>query len=300
MKLETSDFFLLCQSAISAAFQAGQIISKQSAESIITQRKKGGSSLASQVVTKVDFLCQQIILQVLMPTCERYELGMLTEESVDDLSRLQKDYFWCIDPLDGTLPFIEQTSGYAVSIALVARDGLAQIGVVYDPVTATLYHAISGMGAFRNGSLWKIEESPVVSGQSIALITDRSFKQHPFFSEVLAELKNMAIKRGYDGLETTLYGGAVMNACWVLENRPACYFKFPKTEEGGGSLWDYAATTCLFIEAGGVVNDIDGASLDLNRADSCFMNHRGVLYSSDQSLAGFVMELHKRLPLISV
>ena len=59
----------------------------------------------------------------------------------------------------------------------------------------------------------------------------------------------------------------------VLENLPACYYKYPKLEEGGGSLWDFAA------------RDFYGKPLDLNCADSTFMNHRGVIFALDQSLA---------------
>jgi myo-inositol-1(or 4)-monophosphatase len=108
--------------------------------------KNGGASLAAQVVTEVDHLSQDIILKTLHPSCLIYDLALLSEESPDDNQRLQKDYFWCIDPLDGTLPFIESVPGYSVSIALVSREGQSMLGVVYDPVTQTLYHAIQGQG----------------------------------------------------------------------------------------------------------------------------------------------------------
>ena len=54
------------------------------------------------------------------------------------IKRLELNYFWCIDPLDGTLPFIEGKVGYAVSIGLVSRDGTPLIGVVCDPYHQTL------------------------------------------------------------------------------------------------------------------------------------------------------------------
>ena len=50
-----------------------------------------------------------------------YDLALLTEESEDDRSCFEKDYFWCIDPLDGTLPFTRNEAGYSVSIGLVAE-----------------------------------------------------------------------------------------------------------------------------------------------------------------------------------
>jgi len=82
-----------------------------------------------------------------------------------------------------------------------------------------------------------------------------------------------------------------MNAIWVLENAPACYFKFPKPENGGGSLWDFAATACIFREVGAIASDIYGAPLDLNRPDSTFMNHRGILFTADHESAQRIIDL---------
>ncbi|NOR80922.1 MAG: inositol monophosphatase [Methyloprofundus sp.] len=298
MKLCASDLFLLSQCAISAAYQAGCIITKHACYPVSVNSKKGGSSLASQMVTEVDYLCQDIILQALMPTCAVYDLALLTEESPDSLARLEKDFFWCIDPLDGTLPFIESTPGYAVSIALVARDGTPYIGVVYDPLEKTLYHAVKGCGAFRNGNPWILGHVLAAHEHFLTFITDRSFAKHSLFLAVLTELKSISTAMGYAGVKTILHGGAAMNACWALENSPACYFKFPKPEEGGGSLWDYAATACLFTEVGAVVSDIEGKSLDLNRSDSTFMNHRGVLYASDQGIAREIISIFQAIKVL--
>jgi 3'-phosphoadenosine 5'-phosphosulfate (PAPS) 3'-phosphatase len=88
-----------------------------------------------------------------------------------------------------------------------------------------------------------------------------------------------------------------MNACWVLEKQPACYFKFPKPELGGGSLWDFAATACIFQEAGALVSDINGNTLELNRHDSTFMNHQGALYSSHAVLAEKIIKLYDKLKI---
>ena len=92
MKLDTDDLLLLSQLAISAAYQAGEIISKSNNHSIKVNTKTGGSSLASMVVTEVDLLCQNIILQTLATSCKTYDLAILTEETPDSLERLQKDF----------------------------------------------------------------------------------------------------------------------------------------------------------------------------------------------------------------
>jgi 3'-phosphoadenosine 5'-phosphosulfate (PAPS) 3'-phosphatase len=87
-----------------------------------------------------------------------------------------------------------------------------------------------------------------------------------------------------------------MNAIEVLENPPACYFKFPKPQQGGGSLWDFAATAAIFNECGASARDFDGQSLELNRAESTFMNHRGVLFATDAALAE---EIQGLLPIVA-
>jgi 3'(2'), 5'-bisphosphate nucleotidase/myo-inositol-1(or 4)-monophosphatase len=300
MKLSSNNLFLLSQCAISAAYQAGQIISSYSDRSVSVKKKQGGNTLASQVVTEVDHLSQDCILQTLLPTCDMFDLALLSEEIPDNRDRLEKDFFWCIDPLDGTLPFIQSTPGYSVSIALVASDGTPVIGVIYDPVERTLYQAVKGCGAFRNGKPLILELTSVTSEQALTWVVDQSFEQHPLFSTVKMELENIANQMGYTGLTTVLQGGAAMNACWVLEKQPACYFKFPKTELGGGSLWDFAATACIFQEAGALVSDIHGTPLDLNRQDSTFMNHQGALYSSHALLAERVIGLYNKLKVNSL
>lgn len=122
MQLTPQDLKQLADLACDAAREAGVLIARYSEREVAVQHKAGGDSLASQVVTEVDELSQVIVLRQLEPTLERYELALLSEESPDDGRRLQRDYFWCIDPLDGTLPFTRRIPGYSVAIALVARD----------------------------------------------------------------------------------------------------------------------------------------------------------------------------------
>lgn len=297
MKLSSTHLFLLSQCAISAAYQAGKIISNYSDRSVTVKTKEAGDTLASQVVTEVDHLSQACILQTILPTCDMFDLALLSEEIPDNRKRLEKDFFWCIDPLDGTLPFLQSTPGYSVSIALVARDGTPVIGVIYDPVESTLYHAVKDCGAFRNAKPLTPELASAGTEQALTWVADQSFEQHPIFSTVMTELEKIAKQMGYIGITTLVQGGAAMNACWVLENQPACYFKFPKSQLGGGSLWDFAATACIFHEAGALVCDIKGNALDLNRHDSTFMNHLGALYCSHALLAKRIIGLCDRLKI---
>ncbi len=280
MKLSTADLRQLADIAILAASEAGEMIAGSRPGEI--RHKAGGASLASQVVTEIDRRSEDIIVDKLTPTLKRFELGLLTEEQDDDGGRLTADYFWSIDPLDGTLPFIEGSSGYAVSIALVGVDGVPTIGVIYDPVEATVWHAISGVGAFRDRRPWSTEPQP--KGEVLSVFADRSFLASGDHDVVVGALGKIAQDMGLAGLRLHTTGGAVMNALGVLACPPACYFKHPGPT-GGGSLWDFAAAACLCLEIGAVATDIHGGPLDLNRSDSSFMNHRGVLFATDEALA---------------
>lgn len=277
----------LTEIAVYAAKKAGGVITDFSKQEIEVEHKDGGHTYASQVVTEVDRKAQDTILGTLNPSLNEYDFALLTEESEDDLSRFENEYFWCIDPLDGTLPFTRKEPGYSVSIALVARDGSPQIGVVYDPVHDTLWQATKGLGVKRNDRPWKMQPK----GEELVFTYDRSFEDHPNRLRVVKELEKYAGSVGLQGVVATQYGGAVINACHVLEHAPGCHFKFAKPEEGGGSIWDYAATACLFEQAGAFVSDVHGEPLDLNRPDSTFMNHRGAVYATDRLLAAKIQQI---------
>jgi len=287
MKLSGTELAELANLAIDAATAAGEMIARSRPKLI--EHKSSGGSLASQVVTEVDRRSEAIILQTLNPTLRRFELGLLTEEQPDDGGRFRTNYFWCIDPIDGTLPFIEGTPGYAVAIALVRGDGAPTIGVVYDPVGETVVHAIAGAGVFRNGRPWDLQSS---SGAALSLFTDKSFLSSEGRDQITTALEEVARDMGLTGLHVDASAGAVMNACKVLANPRACYVKLPK-QNGGGSLWDYAATACIFSEAGAVATDIYGQCFDLNRADSTFMCHRGILFATDETLAQRIRTLFR-------
>ena len=290
MILSSSDLNILCQTAISAAQMAGELIRTYADKDVEVNNKEAADSLASQVVTEVDIQAQDIILKILAPTLQKYDLALLTEESIDDKSRFEKDYFWCIDPMDGTLAFTEKTPGYAVSIALVSKKGESVLGVVFDPITQILYHAVKGMGAFKNGQVWKPDLDKLES-KEFTLYIDRSFEIHTHYQLVMDDIKTLILQLGYEKLQVETAAGAVLNACWVIDRAPGCYFKIPKPQTGGGSLWDFAATACIATEAGGYAKSLDGSPLDLNRTDSTFMNHKGALYASDNTVAQAFKEL---------
>ena len=284
MNLNNIQLNELCELAKKAALSAGSIIRNADRSKLEVDKKEGGENLASQVVTEIDHQAQNTILDILNPSLEKYDLGLLAEESNDDGSRFSKDYFWCIDPLDGTLAFSRDEDGYSVSIALVRADGKSVIGVVYNPRTDVLYHAILNDGAYKNDETFKVQEN----GTELTLLYDQSFLKIPHYDSEISKLKKIGNELGLNSLKHHHLGGAVMNGISTIELAPAIYYKHPKAELGGGSIWDFAASSVIQSEAGGYNSNFHGSALDLNRKDSTFMNHAGVFFSSNEKLFSLI------------
>ncbi len=266
----------LCDIAFYAARAAANLIHEHSQSKLKVNRKQGGDTYASQVITELDLACEALIIDQLKDSCAKHDIAILSEEMEDDGSRFERDYFWCIDPMDGTLPFINGYPGYAVSIALVAADGIPHIGVVCDPSTDTIYHAIRGVGAYKNGELWSINHENLY----LTYVTDKSLPNTPKSTEIIELIMREVDQLGLSEYRVLSGAGAVMNAIRVLEHGPAFMLKMPKTTLGGGCIWDYAATACIYHEMDRVATDFHGEALDLNKEDGPYMNSKGIYFKN--------------------
>ena len=284
MSLSSKQINILLEIAKDAAKSASKIISNSMNKNIQTKLKDGGENYASQVVTEIDHKAQEAIFEIITPSLKDFNLGLLSEESPDDNSRFERDFFWCIDPLDGTLAFSKGEDGYSCSIALVSQNGEPIIGVVANPQDDSLYTAIKGEGALKNDSKFLISSQ----SDNLTLLYDQSYLNHPNFDEHIKKIeKEISLHNLKDVFQLKL-GGAVMNAISTIERAPAIYYKLPKEAKGGGSLWDYAASSLIQREAGGYNSNYFGKPLDLNREDCTFMNHEGAIYTSYESLKSLV------------
>jgi 3'(2'), 5'-bisphosphate nucleotidase/myo-inositol-1(or 4)-monophosphatase len=284
MHLKPTDLNLLRERAERVAKEAGALIMRYAGAVPEIKHKAGAVSLAAQVVTEVDHKCDALIREHLMDTVDRFDLALLTEETEDDGSRLKKDYFWCVDPLDGTLAFTRSVHGYSVAISLITKQGEPVIGVVYDPLKDDLYSAVKGQGAKHNGQRWRpLDESKVAVEEAVEFIVqlDCSFIESARFSDIWARVEQWAVDQGYSGARYLSDAGGVMSAIAALREPPACYFKPPKDQSGGGSVWDFAATACIFAEVGAYAMDYSGKSFHFNPKGDTYMNHCGVMFSTN-------------------
>ena len=134
--------------AIKAAQEAGNAILEIYQKDYNTFTKTDDSP-----VTDADLKSNKIINEILSKT----EYSILSEEDIDDQSRLLKDMIWIVDPLDGTSDFIDKTGEFTVMIALI-QNKKPILGVIAWPTEKTLFVAQKNCGAFRysNGKWDKI------------------------------------------------------------------------------------------------------------------------------------------------
>lgn len=80
-------------------------------------------------------------------------------------------YEWVVDPLDGTNNFASGIPLFATAIA-VLRDGEPIVSSIYEPLPDTLYTAVVGKGAIRNGEPLVVRGRGAVGGDIDTVGTD--------------------------------------------------------------------------------------------------------------------------------
>lgn len=206
-------------------------------------------------LTRADTASNDIIISRLSEAFPAH--AILTEESEDDKSRMENDWCWIVDPLDGTKEFIKRNGEFTVNIALTCRQRPV-LGVVQVPALGEIYYAEQGKGAWYQ----KGDEEPVsihVSGrtENLRLAVSRSHASE-------GERKLMENSR----VATAIQSGSSIKGCLVARGEADIYYRFGPTCE-----WDTAAMHAVIIEAGGIFRQMDGSEMLYNRADT--LNGKG-------------------------
>ena len=99
-------------------------------------------------------------------------MSILAEESADDSERLDNDWCWIVDPLDGTKEFVKRNGEFTVNIALSFK-GQSVLGVVYVPVIDEMYWGYSDGGAFYRHGCREAYEAATNANEEIELIGEK-------------------------------------------------------------------------------------------------------------------------------
>ena len=226
--------------AVKAARRAGSIINRASLD---LDRLKVETKSANDFVTEVDRAAEQAIIEVLHEVYPGHSI--LAEETGE--TGPQSEFQWIIDPLDGTTNFIHGLPQYAVSIAL-ARNGVIEQGVVFDPVGNELFTATRGSGAFLNDRRVRVSRRTRLTESLIG--TGFPFRQFDNVDAYLAMFREISQKTA--GIRRP--GSAALDLAYLAAGRYDGFW------EMGLAPWDIAAGSLLVQEAGGLISDLPGES----------------------------------------
>ncbi|MFB6340661.1 3'(2'),5'-bisphosphate nucleotidase CysQ [Saccharicrinis sp. FJH62] len=231
----------LLNNAITAAILAGEeIIKVYNSNDFEVVTKSDNSPL-----TKADKKAHLKITQVLQKT----GIPVLSEEG-KDISFEDRNYwefFWLVDPLDGTKEFIKRNGEFTVNIALI-KEGNPVMGVIYTPVTSTLFYGDLNIGAFKT----KVEEIPVgeeIKFKSVDRLPCRKTEKYTIVaSRSHLSIETEAIieeKRKAFGDINIISKGSSLKLCLVAEGSADFYPRLGPTME-----WDTAAGHAIAVAAG--------------------------------------------------
>ena len=230
---------------IDAARDAGiKILEVYNSEDFGVEEKGDHSPL-----TKADQLAHETIVEKLKET----ELPILSEEGakIPYEERKEWEYFWMVDPLDGTKEFIKKNGEFTVNIALI-HNQKPILGVVYAPVLDKLYFGGEGIGAFKSENMDPQVRLKIIENENGAkrIVASRSHLNE----------ETKKYNEQYKNAETVSMGSS-LKFMLIADSEADIYPRFAPTME-----WDTAAANAVLrglnIE---VINMDDNMPLRYNK-----------------------------------
>jgi len=251
------------QTAMNLARSAGALIMEFYRTGVAIEEKIGADDYI-EPVTIADRTASELIVEGLEKAFP--DDGILSEEAADTKERLSKERVWMIDPMDGTLGFINRSDDFAVQIGL-AQNGKPVLGVVYQPVEDILYFASAGNGAFRmepKGEILRLSVSEKTDFSKINLAVSYNHRS-PKMRLVKERLGiKKETRRGSVGIKVGLVATRRCDLYIHLSNRT--------------KYWDTCAPQIILEEAGGRFTDIFGGEYRYDLSD--VQNHNGLVASN--------------------
>ena len=212
-------------------------------------------------VTTVDHEVNRILHN--MQRLEFPSDSWLSEESPDDLARLDNDRVWIIDPIDGTRALINRVPDFCISAALIER-GVPIVAAILNPSTNELFTAVRGGGLFVNGV--RVTLAPLHHLSPIIMVSAKEFRIDRW--STLAKT----------GQCRPMYSIAHALALVATGRVQAALTIDPEHE------WDVAAGVLLIEEGGGTVSDGAGKPFLFNQPLPAFSGVIAVAATANQDL----------------
>ncbi len=228
--------------ATDAAVKAGQILLKYYKNAYEIHEKGYHNP-----VTTADHEADAFLKQFLMEATP--EFGWLSEETVDSPERLDKEFVWIVDPLDGTKEFIEGVPHFVTSIGLV-QNGTPILGVLYNPVTEELIRTDQDGEVWYQGEKARLCEETRL--KNVTCLNSRSETRHGLWKPWANEFKGL-IPIGSVAYKLGLVAAGKQDFFVTLR---------PKNE------WDVCAGHALLLALGGCMKTITGAEISYNQPNT--------------------------------
>ncbi|HSF19714.1 MAG TPA: 3'(2'),5'-bisphosphate nucleotidase CysQ [Vicinamibacteria bacterium] len=249
------DVLARIQEALEAA---ASVVKDFTSGRIEAEKKRGGDP-----VTEADRAVNQA-LHALLP---RSGEGWLSEETVDDKSRLDQRRVWVVDPLDGTKEFVTGIPEWCVSVGFV-EDGAPIAGGIFNPATGEKIVGARGHGVLYNGEPAQMSHRRSLEGGLVlASRSEVDRGEWKAFQDADFEVRpvgSVAYKLG-------LVAAGRADATWTI---------VPKNE------WDVAAGAALVLAAGGSVYEPEGELPEFNRENTLLRGLVANPKSLDEAVRG--------------
>lgn len=241
-----------------AARAAGAIVARYYRDGIAMRSKD-----VSNLVSDADLEAERAVVDVIRRTYPGHEI-LGEEEQTGDVGA---EHLWVVDPLDGTNNFAHKVPQFSVSVAYY-RAGVAQCGVVYNPVRDDWHVAVRDRGAFFNGQRVRVGEQSRLD--EVLVGVGFYYDRGAMMESTLRAVGDLKRDHHIHGIRR--FGAATLDLCMVGLGQLGAYFEYEL------SPWDFAAGRLFVEEAGGRVTTCQGGPLPL--AKTSILASNGLLHDA--------------------
>ncbi len=192
-------------------------------------------------LSEADIKANEIICTSLLKLFPNIPIMSEENRQIEYKNRKDWEYYWCIDPIDGTKEFIKKNGEFTINIALIHKNSPV-LGVVYAPALKDIYWSKQNTGAFKNGLKLPlhVNNNPKESLSIVASKSHLSKETQEFIDALLTkEIKQIS-------------KGSSLKLCMVAEGIADIYPRLAPTME-----WDTAAADAIVRESGKMTYQFD-------------------------------------------
>ena len=227
-------------------------------------------------VTAADLQVNEIIIKNIKKKYPDVDWKILSEENVktdSDSSKLDSDWLWILDPLDGTKDFIQGTGNYAMHLALNFK-GKPYIGVVLIPSKNELWIAVGGKvwcERRNNKSFEKYLPNHNKSLKDMVLVTSKNHKND--------NLNRLIEKINFK--KVINMGSIGCKIASIIRGESDIYISLSLPGKSSPKDWDFAAPEAILKAAGGAITKIDNQDLFYGKPN---FGQGGIIVASNDNL----------------